>query len=184
MNQVKESQKTQVYQICMIGIMTAITCILGPLSIPIGPVPISFTNLAICLSIVILGKKALVSCFVYLLVGLAGIPVFSQFSSGPAKLFGPTGGYLIGFLFLAAIGGYVVDRYENKIAFYVISMIVGHLMVYALGTAWLAYQLNLSFIAALSAGVFPFLIGDAIKIVIAILLGCPVKKALKHAQLI
>lgn len=183
MNQVKENQKSNIYLICMIGIMTAVTCILGPLSVPIGPVPVSFTNLAICLSIVILGKKSLISCFIYLLIGLVGLPVFSQFTGGPAKLFGPTGGYLVGFLFLAAIGGYVVDRYENNIVFYVISMVIGHLVVYALGTAWLAVSLHLSFSAALAAGVYPFIIGDMIKIAGSILLGIPVKKALRHSHL-
>lgn len=90
------------YQLVLTGVLTAVICILGPMTlmIPISPVPISLANLAICLSIVILGMKlGTLSCILYLLIGLAGLPVFSGFSGGIGKLAGPTGGYLVGYLF-------------------------------------------------------------------------------------
>ena len=93
------SKKSNVYQITIIGLMTAVICILGPLSIPVGVIPISFTNFAIYFALYILGaKKATMSFIIYMLIGLVGAPVFSGFSGGPAKLLGPTGGYIIGFL--------------------------------------------------------------------------------------
>ena len=96
--------KPGIYQMAIIGVMTAIICILGPLSIPIGLVPVSLTNLAILFALYVLGmKKGTLSCILYLLIGLIGLPVFSGFSSGPGKLLGPTGGYLIGFIFMALI---------------------------------------------------------------------------------
>ena len=77
-----------VRQMAVIGVMTAVTCILAPFSIPIGPVPISMTNLAIYFSLYVLGmKKGTISYLVYLLIGLIGVPVFSGFTSGPEKLF-------------------------------------------------------------------------------------------------
>ena len=86
-------------QLAVIGVMTAVTCILAPFSLPIGPVPISLTNLAIYFSLYVLGTKyGCVSYLVYLLIGFIGVPVFSGFTSGPGKLLGPTGGYLIGFM--------------------------------------------------------------------------------------
>ena len=88
------------FQMALIAVMAAITCILGPLSIPIpiSPVPISLTNLAIYLTVCLLGWKfGTISYLIYLLIGIAGLPVFSGFSSGFAKLLGPTGGYLIGY---------------------------------------------------------------------------------------
>ena len=98
----KTTSKFTIYQIAMIAVMTAVTCVLAPLSIPIGPVPISLTNLVIYFSLYILGtKKGTISYVIYLLIGLVGIPVFSSFTGGPGKLFGPTGGYLIGFIPLA-----------------------------------------------------------------------------------
>ena len=76
------TQNSRTRQITLIGLMTAITCILAPLSIPIGPVPISLTNLVIYFSLFILGtKKGTISYLIYLLIGLVGIPVFSSFTS-------------------------------------------------------------------------------------------------------
>lgn len=84
------------------ALMTAVTCILAPLSVPIGPVPISFTNLAIYLSLYLLDwKRGTLSYFLYLLIGFAGLPVFSGFTGGVAKLAGPTGGYIVGFIPMA-----------------------------------------------------------------------------------
>ena len=74
------SQHSKTYEMTVTALMTAVTCILAPLSIPIGPVPISFTNLAIYLSLYLLGwKRGTISYLVYLLIGLVGVPVFSGF---------------------------------------------------------------------------------------------------------
>ena len=122
MNEKKISTST----IAMIALMTAVTCILGPLSVPIGPVPISLTNLAIYFTVILLGwKKGTVSYVIYLLIGLVGVPVFSSFSAGPAKLFGPTGGYLIGFIFLAMISGWFIEKFPGKRVMYFVGMVLG-----------------------------------------------------------
>ena len=119
MNEKKISTST----IAMIALMTAVTCILGPLSVPIGPVPISLTNLAIYFTVILLGwKKGTVSYVIYLLIGLVGVPVFSSFSAGPAKLFGPTGGYLIGFIFLAMISGWFIEKFPGKRVMYFVGV--------------------------------------------------------------
>ncbi|MCC5910088.1 MAG: biotin transporter BioY [Clostridiaceae bacterium] len=177
-----KNQKT--LTLTLISVMTAITCILGPLSIviPISPVPISFTNLAIYFSAIILGwKKATISYLVYLMIGFVGIPVFSSFTAGPARLLGPTGGYLIGFIFMALVGGFFVDRFPDKIYMHVLGMGIGTIITYVLGTGWLAYQANMTFKAALFAGVIPYIIGDIAKIVIATTLGTTIKKQVKRA---
>ena len=154
MNEKKISTST----IAMIALMTAVTCILGPLSVPIGPVPISLTNLAIYFTVILLGwKKGTVSYVIYLLIGLVGVPVFSSFSAGPAKLFGPTGGYLIGFIFLAMISGWFIEKFPGKRVMYFVGMVLGTAVCYALGTAWLAYEAEMTFQAALMAGVIPFI---------------------------
>lgn len=81
------SQHSKTYEMTVTALMTAVTCILAPLSIPIGPVPISFTNLAIYLSLYLLGwKRGTISYLVYLLIGLVGVPVFSGFTGGIGKL--------------------------------------------------------------------------------------------------
>lgn len=176
--------KLNVSQIVVIGVMAAVTCILGPFSIPIGVVPISFTNLAIYLAVYALGcKKGTISYLIYLLIGFIGVPVFSAFSSGPAKLFGPTGGYLIGFIFMALICGLFIDKFAGKYYMHFLGMIIGTVVCYAFGTVWLAYQAGMSFPAALAAGVIPFIPGDLIKIVIAVIAGPQIRKQLVKAQL-
>lgn len=185
------TKKLTTYQLTLTAVMAAVICVLGPISmaIPISPVPISLASMAVYLAVTVLGMKlGTLSCLIYLLLGLVGLPVFSGGSAGAAKLFGPTGGYLVGYLFLALIAGAFVGRYtENKwksIAFAVLGMVLGTMVLYALGTAWLAYSAGMDFQAALWAGVIPFIPGDLVKMVIAVLLGSAVRGRLLRAGIL
>ncbi|MBD5464671.1 MAG: biotin transporter BioY [Lachnospiraceae bacterium] len=172
--------------LALIGVMAAVTCVMGPLSIPLpfSPVPISLTNLAVYFSVYILGmKKGSISYIIYLLIGFVGLPVFSSFTGGPGKLLGPTGGYLIGFLFMAVICGVFIDKWPDNIYLGFLGMVIGTLVMYVFGTVWLAYQAGLSLQNALIAGVIPFIPGDLAKIVIAMLIGPRITKRLKKAGL-
>lgn len=163
----------------MIGLMTAITCVLAPMAIPIGPVPISLTNLVLYFSLYLIGTKfTLVSYVIYLLLGLVGLPVFSGFTGGPAKLAGPTGGYLIGFLLMIWIAGIFITRSNGKKWIDLSGMIIGTAAVYAVGTVWLSVQSGMDFRAALFAGVIPFLPGDAVKILLALFQGRKIRSLL------
>ena len=114
-----------VYQLTTCALMVALMCVLGPMSIPIGPVPISLTNFAIYLSLYLLDwKKGTISYFIYLLLGFAGLPVFSGFTGGVAKLAGPTGGYIVGFIPMAIIAGFVIDHCKKRWV-QLVGMIVG-----------------------------------------------------------
>lgn len=178
-------KKFSITQIAVIGVMTAVICIMAPFSLPIGPVPISFTNLAIYIALYVLGmKRGTISYLIYLLIGLVGVPVFSGFTGGPQKLFGPTGGYLIGFIPMAVIAGIVIDKCMKKWYFCLLAMIAGTWVCYLFGTAWLAFQANMTFKAALAAGVIPFIIEDLIKMVLALLIGPQIHKQLVKAQLV
>lgn len=177
---------TKTKEITLIGLMAAVTCIAGPLSLPLpfSPVPISLTNLAIYFSVYILGmKRGTISYCVYLLLGLVGLPVFSAFTSGPAKLFGPTGGYLIGFIFMALICGYCVDRWNGQAVVCFIGMVAGTAVCYLFGTVWLAYQAGMSFGGALAEGVLPFIAVDIAKIVLSLLIGSQVRVRIRKAAL-
>lgn len=182
--------KLSVGQIAVIGLMTAVTCVLAPFSVPIGPVPISLTSFAIYLSLYVLGmKEGTLSYLIYLLMGLIGLPVFSGFTSGPQKLLGPTGGYLIGFIPMVILSGLVIDHAnetKGKVRSQVIcfaGMIFGTIICYILGTAWLAYQANMDWKAALFAGVIPFIPGDLAKMAIAALAGSKIRRQLIQAGL-
>ena len=170
-------------RIVLIGMMTAVTCILGPLSIPLpfSPVPISFTNLAIYFSLYVLGMKAAtVSYLIYLLLGFVGLPVFSGFSGGVGKLAGPTGGYLIGFIFMAIVSGWIIDRFPGKYLYHALGLVLGTIICYAFGTIWLARQLNMTFVAGLGVGVIPYLPGDGLKILAALLVGPTLRKQIQR----
>lgn len=154
------------------ALMTAVLCIMGPLSLPIGPVPISLTNLAVYLTMYVLGTKRGTAAYaVYLLLGLAGLPVFSGFSGGPGKLLGPTGGYLIGFLPMALLLGLYLDRHYKNVLLSILVMEACTWIPYLLGTGWLALSAGMRFGAALGVGVLPFLLVDLIKMIAAALLG-------------
>ena len=172
--------KLSVLQMALIGVMAAVMCILGPLSIPlpVSPVPISFTNLAIYITLYVLGMKAgTVSYIIYLLIGLIGAPVFSGFTGGPSKLAGPTGGYLVGFIFMALLAGFFIDKFPKKYWLHIVGMVLGTAICYIFGTIWLCVQLKMGFIPGLALGCFPYLPGDAAKIIISVIVG----PALRHA---
>ena len=178
-----DNQKIKTKQMVLIALMTAVTCVLGPLSIPLpfSPVPISLTNFAIFLAIFVLGMKSgTISFIIYLLLGAVGVPVFSSFRGGFQVLAGPTGGYLIGFIFLALIMGFALDHFDRKLVPTIIGMIIGMAICYIFGTAWLAGQLGMSFVAALGVGVIPYLPGDTAKIIIAIIAGPQIRKAVSR----
>lgn len=178
----ENTQKISTRQLTLIAVMTAVTCILGPLSLPIGIVPISLTNLAIYLAVYALGtKRGTLSYIVYLFIGVVGLPVFSGFSGGFTKLLGPTGGYLIGFVFMAFISGIFIDKFSDKIYMCFLGMVLGTIVTYLLGTAWLSYETKLTFNAALYAGVIPFIPGDLVKMIIASLIGPQIRKRLISA---
>lgn len=167
-------------QMTVTALMTAITCILGPMAlpIPVSPVPISLTNLVIYFMVYVLGMKlSTISFIVYLLLGTVGLPVFSGFSGGLAKLAGPTGGYLIGFIFLTLIAGFAVEKFPGKIYIHAIGMVIGTAVCYIFGTLWLSSQLGRTFVEGLGIGVIPYLPGDTIKIILALVLGPQIKKA-------
>ena len=177
-----KEKKISTSTIAIIALMAAVTCILGPLSLPIGPVPISLTTMVLYITAVLLGrKKGTVSCLLYLLIGLVGIPVFSGFTAGPGKLLGPTGGYMIGYIFLIMISGWFIEKFPGKRAMYFVGMVLGTVVCYTLGTAWLAYEAKMTLQAALMAGVVPFIPGDLIKMVLAILIAPWIKSPLVKA---
>ena len=172
-------------QMALIGMMTAVTCILGPLVIPlpISPVPVSFTNLAVYLAVYVLGTKAgTISYLVYLLLGFAGLPVFSGFTGGIVKLAWPTGGYLAGFIFMALISGWAIERFPGRYMIQAAGMILGTAVCYVFGTVWLAGQLGIGFAAGLGVGVIPYLPGDAVKILFAVMIGSRVRREIRRVM--
>lgn len=179
------SKTFSVQKMAIIALMTAVLCILAPISIPIfiSPVPVSLGVLAVYLTAYVLSPvDATISVIIFILLGTFGLPVFSGYSGGLSKLVGPTGGYIIGFLFTVYISSLFIHM-KKGIIYDVIGMITGLALCYILGTIWFSYQHGKGFIASLLLCVVPFLIGDAIKIIVAVILGTQINKRLTHLNL-
>lgn len=173
--------------LALTGLMAAVICILGPISlpIPVSPVPVSLGFFAVYLTVYILGMKmGSVSVLIYVLLGFVGLPVFTGFSGGIGKVLGPTGGYIIGYLFMTPIIGFFVDKWKKNYVLIVLGMLLGTTVCYLFGTLWLAYQGGMSFSAALAAGVLPFIPADIVKLILAVLVGEPVRRRLWKAGIL
>lgn len=177
-------KKTPLYTMTACALMAALMCVLCPISLPIGPIPISLSILVIVITTMVLGTwRALVSYTVYLLLGAVGMPVFSGFQGGLAKLAGPTGGYLVGFFLLILIGGIVMELTKGNLLLTILAMAVGVAADYVLGTAWFMLQTESTLAHALEVCVYPFIPVDLAKILVGVLFGRLVKTSLKRVGL-
>lgn len=175
-------KKLTTYQMAVTALMAAVMCVLGPLTVPIGAVPISLANFVICLTVWLLGPKfGTLSVAVYLCIGLIGVPVFSGYGAGLAKLAGPTGGYLVGYLLLALIGGLFIEKSNGNPVVSGIGLVLGDAACYVLGTAWFVFQMQCELGYALSVCVYPFIALDLAKIVVSCVVGALLRKRLVQA---
>lgn len=163
------------------ALMAALLCVLGPVTIPVGPVPLSLATLGIYLAGLLLGwKRGMVSVLVYLAIGLVGLPVFSGFTGGLGQLFGPTGGYLLGYLPLGLVTGLAQ---KQKSPLRLLAMAGGTAFLYLLGTVFYCAQSGTAFMAAAAVCVLPFLPGDVMKMCLALFLAPSLSRALERARL-
>ncbi len=182
--------KSKTYLYTTHAIIAAMLCIFAPMAVPIGPIPVSLTSLVLYFAIFVIGTKGtLISYIIYLLLGIAGLPVFSGYTGGIAKLAGPTGGYLIGFIPMIIIMGFIRQRFGKKdnmtgVVFTVTGMLLGTAAAYLTGTVWFVLQMDCSFGYAFSVCVLPFIGIDIAKMLIANALGRAVRKPLIKQGLI
>lgn len=177
-----ETKRTRdMVHISMCSVMIAIC---SWISIP-SVVPFTLQTMAVFTTVGILGgRRGSLSVLIYILLGAVGLPVFSGFSGGIGILFGTTGGYIFGFLFSALFMWgmeYICGR-SRKIL--VLSMLLGLLICYAIGTAWFMMMYAktgepVSLPMALSLCVLPFVVPDCIKIAVAALLSERVRKVVQ-----
>ncbi|MBR1497225.1 MAG: biotin transporter BioY [Oscillospiraceae bacterium] len=158
-----------------IGLGAALLAVCAWVSIPLPPplAPFTLQTFAVCLVCAAYGwRLGLWTVAVYILLGAAGVPVFSGFRGGVGILLGTTGGYIVGFLFTALIVGLAADWFGRSVPVMLASMALGILVCYAFGTAWfvIVYTRNtgaIGVLTALSWCVFPYLLPDALKILAA-----------------
>lgn len=153
-----------------VALFTALIIIGGYISlpIPVGPVPIVLADFFIMVTGFFLGLKwGLASVALYLSLGALGLPVFAGGASGLAVLFGPTGGYLLGYLFVVVSVGFISSKGKQSIARNLIALVAGNILLYGAGVPWLKVVMNLGWAGALAAGLIPFIPGIIIKITVA-----------------
>ena len=182
---VSREKKQSTSALTAAAMMAAVLCVLGPLSVPVGPVPVAMANFGVSLAAWLLGPRyGALSVAAYLLLGAVGAPVFAGAGAGAAVLFGPTGGYLIGYLAQALIGGWAVERSGGRMLWSGLGLAAGVAVSYAFGTAWFILQMGCTLPYALTVCVLPFIPFDAAKVALASVLGSILRRALHRAGLL
>lgn len=138
-------------------------------SLPIGPIPFTLQTLFVLLAGIVMHRYGAVPVLLYVILGILGLPLFHNGMAGIGVLLGPSGGYLIGFIFAALIAGLFWEHESPVLR--IGGLIAATGVIYLFGVAWLMFSLQLGFIPAVTAGVLPFLIGDAIKAGAAYIIG-------------
>lgn len=162
-------------EIAFIALFVALITVCAWISIPFA-VPFTLQTFAIFAALGLLGgKRATIAVAVYLLLGAIGLPVFAGFTGGIGRLAGATGGYLVGFLLSAIIGGWILHRFGRSTPVLILAMIAGLAVCYVFGTAWfmILYARTtgpVGLTTVLGWCVIPFLLPDAAKIALAVLL--------------
>ena len=156
--------------IMYIGMFTAITAIFAQICIPFQ-IPFTLQTLAVFLAGAMLGwKRGTISVLVYIMLAAVGAPVLAGLKGGVDKVFGVTGGYILGFILTALIVGGITEFFGKSIPSLIISMTLGLMACYILGTVWYCIFAGVDFISALLLCVVPFLPADAAKIAVAVFL--------------
>lgn len=155
--------------IVLSSLMAALMAVGAYIHIPIGPVPIVITNLFVLLSGLLLGSRwGIMSTALYILLGAIGLPVFYGGKGGLAHLFGPTGGYLFGFMIASWATGFISARFGHLLVSEISAVIIGSLLIYVFGILWLKILTQMTFYKTLTMGMFPFILGDTVKAIMAI----------------
>ena len=178
------SNKFKVIDMVYIAMMAVLIAICSWIYIPTA-VPFTLQTFAVFCTIGLLGgKRGTIAVLIYILMGMVGIPVFQGFRGGIGELFGMTGGYIIGFLFLAILYWVITQFFGSKLIPMVIAMVAGLMVCYTFGTLWFMYVYGnsvkpIGIVAALSMCVFPFVLFDLLKIALAVII---TKRLSKYVQ--
>jgi len=161
--------RTLVMDIVLVVAGAALVTVLAQVAIPLWPVPITGQTLGVLLVGSTLGwLRGAISMVLYAVLGVVGLPVFSDGAHGSNVLFGATGGYIVGFIVSAALVGWLAERqWDRKILKAIVTFVAGSVVVFAIGLPWLAVVLHTDLPTTLQYGLYPFIIGGIIKAVIA-----------------
>ncbi|MCR5010937.1 MAG: biotin transporter BioY [Lachnospiraceae bacterium] len=173
----KDKKIFHTIDITYIGAAVALITVCSWISIP-TTIPFTLQTFAVMLAVLLLGgMRGTIAITVYILLGAVGVPVFSGFTGGIARLMGPTGGYIIGFLGTALVMWAFEKILGKKLWVYITAIILGLVVCYTFGTMWFIKLYTAddgskaTLAMALSACVIPYLIPEVIKVVLALTIG-------------
>ena len=151
--------------------------------LPFRPVPVTGQTFAVLMIGALLGaRRGCLAVIAYIIEGAAGLPVFAV-GAGLASLLGPTGGYLFGFIPAVYITGRLAEKgWDRRIGTTILAMVLGNLVIYTFGLFWLCCLTGFNTMV-LSMGLYPFIVGDLVKIVLAAILLPSGWKLLKYGRL-
>lgn len=180
------SQKSfHLKNLALIGVFAVVIALCAWISVP-AAVPFTLQTFGICCTLGLLGgKRGTLAITIYILLGAVGVPVFAGFAGGPGVLLGTTGGYILGFIAMGLLYWGITALFGTRTAVMAAAMVVGLLACYAFGTLWymIAYARQSGAIGlgvALSRCVVPFLLPDALKLALALLIS---KRVSRHIAL-
>ncbi len=177
----KRNNRTKMITIC--ALFTAFTAICSQIQIPLPMVPINLALFAVHLAAILLGGKyGSLSILTYILLGLVGVPVFAGFTGGVGVLFGKTGGYIIGYLLDVLVISLILQGKTASFPKLCLAMAGGTLACYAFGTIWFMLLTKMNLWTSLVYCVFPFLPGDAVKIILCGIAAPKLQKALSRKE--
>ena len=156
----------KIKELTKMSICIAIICISAYISFPLPFTPAMVTAQTIIINLIALiltPKQSLIVVLLYILLGTFGLPVFSGGASGFGKLFGPTGGFIIGFLIIAPIMSYLKGNKNDFKRYLTITIFVGMPILYIFGATFMSIVLKTSLMHALMLSVVPFIFGDIFK---------------------
>ena len=161
-------QRSWLLDAALVGLFSALVGLTAQVELPLWPVPLTLQTLGVLFTGAVLGgRRGALTLLLYLAEGAVGLPVFAGGASGVAYMWGPTGGYLVGFVLAAGVVGWLAGRgWDRQPIRTALAMVIGNLVIYALGVAWLAVFLG-DLQTALVKGMLIFIVGDLIKIAIA-----------------
>ena len=170
----------RIFGVSCFALLTALGALVR-IPLPFTPVPITLQTFFVLLAGAVLGKsRGAASQGLYIVLGIFGVPLFALWGSGISYLFGPTTGYLVGFIVATYIIGNVAQRRPDNAAAVGSAMIVGSFVILLCGTLWLKALLGVTILEAFVLGALPFLAGDIIKSIAACMLYLAISRRRHH----
>ena len=163
-------QRSWLLDAVLVVLFSAFVALTAQVEIPLWPVPLTLQTLGVLFTGAVLGsRRGALALLLYLTEGALGLPVFAGGASGVGYMLGPTGGYLVGFVVAAGVVGWLAQRgWDRRLVWAAVAMVIGNVIIYACGVAWLAVFLG-DLWGALVKGMLLFVVGDLIKIAVAAL---------------